>query len=432
MPLMVVDRNFGMGNVLTYPLLDDPPFDTFDGETILVNGAAQPFMSVGDRRYRLRLLNASNSRVMKFSLTDGRTMTQIGTESGLLPAPIPRAEVELGPAERAEVIVDFAGALDDSVMLRADGADILRFEVDQDLTDDSSLPSALRALPDLGKSTRSRSFKLSTVEQDGESKWAIGGKTFDHTRIDAEPKLGTTETWTFEGGNGTHVVHIHGTDFQVLSRNGAAPPAWEQGLKETVIVAPKETVVVKLRFTDHVGKYLFHCHVLEHEDHGMMAQYEVTPEGDAPTTDPEPIVTPTPTPTPTPTATATATAKPDLALRWASTPKRIRRGAAAKLRLEIRSTGTAATAAGTLAVKLTGGLTSGKKQRRKLSVPVAAMAPGATKTVTIAIRAPRRLRAAKVIASLGTHGATVAFRRSGRRSAATASAARAGLLCRLR
>ena len=80
-------------NVLTYPLLDDPPFDTFDGEKILVNGAAQPYLSVGDRRYRLRLLNASNSRVMTFSLTGGRTMTQIGTESGLLPAPIPRAEV---------------------------------------------------------------------------------------------------------------------------------------------------------------------------------------------------------------------------------------------------------------------------------------------------------------------------------------------------
>jgi FtsP/CotA-like multicopper oxidase with cupredoxin domain len=439
-PLMIADRTLTATGVLTYPGLAEPPFDTFAGDKTLVNGVYQPVLGVVDVRYRLRLLNASNSRVMKFSLSDGREMTQIATESGLLPAAVTRTEVELAPAERAEVVVDFEGA-PAQVMLRADGEDVLRFDVDdQNLADPSWTPAgALRALPDLGTSTRERSFGLGTVEQSGHLRWGIAGKTFDHTRLDAEPKLGTTETWTFQGANGTHVVHIHGTDFQVLSRtNGgvtAPPEAWEAGLKETILVHPKEKVVVKLRFTDHLGKFLFHCHVLEHEDNGMMAQYEVTADGDAPDEGVDPIPqTPgagTQTETGTQTSSPPPAGTPDLALSWTA-PKRLAARSTAKLRLTVRSTGTAATSPATLAVRLTGGLTAGRKRRAKASVTIPALEPGATKTVRVAVHVPRRPRSAKVLATLGSHRATVAYRRSGRalrRSGATASAA--ALLCRL-
>jgi spore coat protein A len=428
-PMMIVDRDFDASNQLNYPILPPAPNDALSGATYLVNGAVEPFMNVSGRKYRLRLLNASNSRVTTFSLTGGREMDQIATESGLLPAPIPRAEIELGPAERAEVVVDFAGAQGALLRLRADGKDILQFNVGPDVADPSSLPSSLRPLPDLGTPVKSRGFSLRQVE----TNWTIDGQTFDHLRTDAEPKIGTTEDWTFTGGSGTHVVHIHGTDFRVMSRNGAPPPAWEQGLKETVVVHPKERVTVRLRFTDHLGAFVFHCHVLEHEDNGMMARYVVSETGDT--------VDPPPPPPGGGTTTTTTTTQPDsssadLAVRWGKAPSRLRPGRKAKLRLDVVNKGTKASPAATVGVGLSGGVKVHRRTHLQLAVP--ALVPGASKSTTLTVAVPPRIKRAKLAAKLAApvggrtadDAAALAFKGLKLRRTAI-SAAVATLLCRL-
>ena len=459
-PLMFADRSFDSGNQLTYPDpvpfgaagqsypgTNAPPDDLMLGTRLLVNGIQQPHFSVAARRYRLRLLNASNGRVMTFSLEGGRMMDQIATESGLLPAPVERAELRLGPAERAEVIVDFSGlAIGSSLMLRAGGADVMQFRIDRTAPDATSVPDTLLPAPDLGTSVRTRSFNLNLVEDAarGRAAWAINSRTFDHLRTDAAPKLGTTETWTFRGSTRAHVVHIHGTDFRVLSRDGAPPPPWEAGLKESILVDAGESVVVQLRFTDHLGAFVFHCHVLEHEDNGMMARYVVSKDGDGGSVEVEPPPTgdgggdqeTAPPPTPPPGVPEPVRAS-DLALSWEGAPRTLRRGGRGRLRLRVRSTGTAPLPAFKATVRLSGGLLA--KGRRRVGVSFPSLAPGSTHAVRVAIRAPRRLRRSTIIATAGAHRSALTYSRKGnvlRRSPAKGVAARAGgvgraLLCRL-
>ncbi len=267
-PLLIVDRSFDAKNQLT----GDTAFSYN-----LVNGVPQPYFNVGDRKYRFRILNASNGSGYDFALSNGQLFLQIGTESGLLPKPVWRSHISMGPAERVDVIVDFANRLNQRIALqnRINGSPrqgIMQFRVTRDLTDDSSVPSTLRPLPTLDATsavTRTFTFGLRSGHQ------AINGRTFDPNRIDAQPRLGTTETWILKNTSSeSHFVHIHDVDQQLVSRNGVAPKPYER-MKETWIVNPGETVIVKLKFTDNLGVFMFHCHILEHEDDGMMAQFRV-------------------------------------------------------------------------------------------------------------------------------------------------------------
>ncbi|HET7678218.1 MAG TPA: multicopper oxidase family protein [Candidatus Limnocylindrales bacterium] len=271
-PLMLTDRSFDANNQLAYR------FDLtgVTGDHILVNGVPQPFFAVGDRRYRLRILNASNYRSYDLAMSNGQPLVQIGTESGLLPAPVSRSHILIGPAERVEVVVDFAGLLGQNVVLRnlaAQGAlgELMEFRVTQDLVDDSQIPTTLRALPALGTPTTTRSFDFGRKN----GRWTINGRFFEPERIDARPVLGSTETWILANSGGwDHLIHIHDVDQQLVSRNGS-PPTPDELMKETWNISGGQTVEVKLKFTDNVGRYVFHCHILEHEDAAMMAQFEV-------------------------------------------------------------------------------------------------------------------------------------------------------------
>lgn len=276
-PLMIVDRSFDANNQLAYRFNSNGVV----GNRTLVNGVSQPYFKVGDRKYRLRILNASNSRSYELALSNGQAFTQIGTESGLLPAPVRRTRILIAPAERVDVVVDFAGRLNQKIVLQnlaADGAlrQIMQFRVTRDLTETSSIPSRLRPLPALdATSVVTRTFEFGRTRIGGV--WTINGKAFDPERIDAQPKLGTTETWVFTNKSGSsHVIHIHGVDQQLVSRNGIAPARYEL-MKESWNLGIGETIVVKLKFTDNLGKFVFHCHILEHEDAAMMAQVEVVP-----------------------------------------------------------------------------------------------------------------------------------------------------------
>lgn len=269
LPLAIADRQFDANNQIPY--VYDASGVT--GDKVLINGVFEPYFDAADRKYRLRILNASNSRIYALALSTGDSFTQIGTESGLLPAPVSRATMNLGPAERLDVIVDFAGKLGQEIYLMDayQTVPLLKFRVTRHRTDTSTIPATLRPLPDLGEPTVTRNFSFDFTS----GHWTINGLSFDPTRIDARPVLGTTEKWVFTNPTGsTHMVHIHDVDQQCISRNGAPPSPYET-MKETWSVAPGEVLELKLKFTDHTGIYMLHCHILEHEDDGMMSQFEV-------------------------------------------------------------------------------------------------------------------------------------------------------------
>jgi spore coat protein A len=276
-PLMIVDRTFDANNQIPYR------FNSLGtaADTILVDGAPQPYYDVGDRRYRFRVLNASNERPYTLALSNGQPITQIGTESGLLPAPVTRTRIELYPAERADIVIDFAGRLGQEIVLQnLDGdatgtAQVMQFRVTRHLAETSHVPAVLRPAPTFPQPVRTRTFSLNFEASTGS--WTINGQTFDPDRIDADPVLGTTERWVFVNLSfATHAIHIHDVDWRLESRNGQPPQPWENGLKEVWRIDPMERVSLITTFTDHTGPYIFHCHILEHEDRGMMAQFKVS------------------------------------------------------------------------------------------------------------------------------------------------------------
>jgi FtsP/CotA-like multicopper oxidase with cupredoxin domain len=295
-PLLIADRSFNRHNQLTNPFSNQrrPPSDGIAGRKVLVNGALRPHHNVSARRYRLRILNASNFRAYNVYLSNGAPLTQIATDSGLMPKPVKRKRVLLGPAERAEVIVDFRHAAGRSVKLlsgkRTDGehalgtrpyvGPLMEFRVGRRKSDGTSVPRRLRPLPSwtqgLGlHSPVDRNWPI-TIGGGINPKWLIKGKTFNPARSDARPALGTTEVWAVTNKTGVgHVIHMHSTDWYMLSRNGRPPKPWEDCLKESFFVDPGDTIHVAAHFSDHTGKFVIHCHMLEHEDHGLMGQFKV-------------------------------------------------------------------------------------------------------------------------------------------------------------
>jgi spore coat protein A len=298
LPLMIADRSFDRHNQLTDPFSGglQPPADGIAGQSVLVNGAFLPHHRVKACRYRLRVLNVSQFQSYNFHLSNGAPMVQIGSDSGLLPGPIRRNQILIGPAERAEVIVDFAGAAGESVELRSarhggrnpDGARayvgvLMQFRVEPGrVADRSRVPRRLRPLPQWALKSRKRrggkpdrSWEI-TVGGLFRTTWLLNGRTFNPARADAFPVLGTTEVWEFANRTGVaHVMHLHHSDWYLLSRDGRRPPPWEDCLKDTFFVFPGERISVAGHFSDHTGKFVIHCHMFDHEDHGLMGQFEV-------------------------------------------------------------------------------------------------------------------------------------------------------------
>ncbi len=271
-PLAISDRSFDANNQISYQFQSNG----VTGDHALVNGLPQPYLDVADRKYRLRILNASNIRNYQLELSNGQAMTQIGTESGLLPAPVSRQSILLSPAERADIVVDFNGLLGQQIVLRntlENGAlsQLAQFRVNSHQIDTSSVPSTLRPQENIGTPTVTRTFDFS---RNG-GQWRINGLPFDANRVDAQPVLGTTERWILRNSGGwDHTVHIHDVDQQLISRNGQ-PPTPDELTKESWYIGGGQEVEVKMKFSDHTGRYVFHCHVLEHEDDAMMGQFEV-------------------------------------------------------------------------------------------------------------------------------------------------------------
>jgi FtsP/CotA-like multicopper oxidase with cupredoxin domain len=260
-------------------VFDDPANRT----TILANGKSQPYFPVAARKYRFRLLNGANERVFTLQL-EGAPMVQIATDGGLLPAPVPRSELVLGSAERAEIVVDFAGCpLGSQVLLVDASGPVLRFDVTRTVADRSQVPATLRPLPALPPATTVRDVVLSFSLPPGELPVGlVNGQPYDPTRVDFLVNRGSTEIWRIynadtDFGGFLHTFHLHLTQFRVLDIDGAPPPIDQLGLKDTVLVPPGKTVRLQATFADYLGKYAFHCHFNEHSSLGMMAQMEIVP-----------------------------------------------------------------------------------------------------------------------------------------------------------
>ncbi|WP_433275651.1 multicopper oxidase family protein [Pseudonocardia xinjiangensis] len=292
LPLMICDRAFAADGSFAYPGLDqgmrsvpgveDDWMEGVLGDVVLVNGAPWPVHEVDAARYRLRLLNSSNARryrlVLQVPGASDLPLVQIGSDGGLLAAPVTHQALDLAAGERFDVVVDFTALPvgTEVTMVNPLGTgrttDVMRFRVVRTAKDDSRVPERLAdvepLVPPPGASRRTFRFTRGAV---GDHRgWAINGTSFDPERSLADVPLGRTEVWRFVS-DVHHPVHVHLDAFQVLRRGSFGPGPYDGGWKDTVDIRPGEIVDVAVRFEHYAGKFVFHCHNLEHEDMAMMA-----------------------------------------------------------------------------------------------------------------------------------------------------------------
>jgi FtsP/CotA-like multicopper oxidase with cupredoxin domain len=270
-PLIVRDANLDRAGNLIY----NPTSSGFLGKIPLVNGTRDPYLNVDTALYRFRVLNGANARIFRLALSNGAPFTIIGNDGGLLETAETAGQIEFGNGERLDLLVDFRGlSVGTKVMLRDVNAgwDLLEFNVARQVSVGGSIPTGtLSAISELSNPVRTRDFSF-----DGMTR--INGLEYDLNRIDFQVPFDEIELWRFTtNGNAPHPVHVHGASFQVQSRSGGRGIVfpWEGGWKDTVLLLDGETVEVFIRFEDYRGLYLVHCHKLEHEDHGMMSNFEV-------------------------------------------------------------------------------------------------------------------------------------------------------------
>ena len=312
LPLVIQDRTFDRRNQLVYLQFMMERMMGFMGERVLVNAAPDYTKKVERRAYRLRLLNGSNAAGYRLSLSNGQPFSVIGTDGGLLEQPLMRQSLTLGVGERADLWVDFATAQPgDEISLIArpfapmiSGSGgmpmmgrpanigpraIARFRIGSGAAAKSSPPARLSKFPalDLREAVnRERPRRIQMSMMRGQA--FLNGRTFDMEAVadDERVRLGTTEVWEFVNDSPmAHPMHVHNLQFRVIERSGATSTTGDaaglragftdEGLKDVVLVLPGERVKVLMKFEDHTGLYLYHCHILEHEDMGMMRNYRV-------------------------------------------------------------------------------------------------------------------------------------------------------------
>ncbi|WP_413381456.1 multicopper oxidase family protein [Alkalihalobacillus sp. 1P02AB] len=319
-PLVIQDKSFNEDGSLYYPTqptsptaLDVSVVPEFLGEVNLVNGKVWPYLEVEPRKYRFRLLNAANSRFYQLSFDSGQLFYQIGTDGGLKEKPIGVSEILLAPAERADVIIDFSNQQNQTIVLKnnarapyPNGEEVdphtigivMKFKVSVPLShiDTSVIP---RKLVQYGQLTEQMASKNRLLTLDSvRDTYGRGLMLLDHKKWDEPitelPYLGTTEVWSFINlTDKSHPIHLHLGSFQILDRRlfniakfeaerkldylgpPTPPTPQEIGLKDTVISNPNEVTRIIKKFDSYTGLYVWHCHILEHEDYEMMRPFIV-------------------------------------------------------------------------------------------------------------------------------------------------------------
>jgi FtsP/CotA-like multicopper oxidase with cupredoxin domain len=299
-PLLLQDRRRTADGAFSYAPTPMDLMAGYLGDTALVNGAPDAELSVAATLYRFRLLNGSNARIFRVAFDDGRAFQVIAGDGGLLERPVASTALFLGPGERVEILVDFSrdpsgrsvrlvslpfaspggmgpGMGMGSVSTQGAGFSLLRLTV-QRPGPAVSLPAQLvpRQRLDPGRDEVRRRFVMDMGMPPFAGSFTINGRSFDASRVDVRVERGVVEAWqVVNASSEPHPFHVHATQFQVVSRSSGPLGPHEQGLKDTVLVWPGETVELALRFERYAGLYVLHCHNLEHEDAGMMLNLEV-------------------------------------------------------------------------------------------------------------------------------------------------------------
>jgi spore coat protein A len=304
--LAIQDRTLRSDGSIVYPATWE---EHFFGDKAVVNGKVWPYLRVNQGKYRFRMLDGSTSRTYTLHLSNGAPLVVIGTEGGMLPAPVTVNSLTLTPGERADVILDFAPYPAGTEILLTNTApapfpagmpgeqpalpEIMKFIVQGEPGHTAPIPMSLRPVEPLQEEDASVTRDLVLAKTPGGpcgggAQWTINGLGFHDVR--EFPVLGSTEIWQFINRSGvTHPMHMHLTMFQVLDRQAftvsndsiipvgprTPPPPEESGWKDTAAVPPNTIVRVITRFEDYVGRYPYHCHILEHEENEMMRQFQV-------------------------------------------------------------------------------------------------------------------------------------------------------------
>lgn len=321
--LMLQDRSFHEDGSLNYPEHPETPvkgvnpsiIPSFFGETIVVNGKIWPYLEVEPRKYRFRILNAANAQFFHLRLDSNQIFYQIGTDSGFLEQPIGIRSILLAPAERVDVIIDFTNLEGKSIILTNDAPThfpsgepvnpettgiVMQFKATKPLSsiDTCVIPSYMGPISWLAeKDVQKERFLELSEEKDqyGRPFFLLGKKSWDDP-ISEKPTVQTIEIWNFVNvNNDDHPIHIHLVQFQILDRRpfdvnqykktgrieytGAPipPDPSERGWKDTVRCPPEVITRVIIPFFSFTGQYVWHCHMLEHEDYEMMRPYQVIP-----------------------------------------------------------------------------------------------------------------------------------------------------------
>ncbi|MEE4258965.1 MAG: multicopper oxidase domain-containing protein [Bacteroidales bacterium] len=312
-PLVIQTKDFDANNQVVTPSNSD--------DVLMVNATIVPVLEVPAQVVRFRLLNGSSMRVFNIGLSDNSTFYQIGTDGGLLSESASFTRLQLAPGERAEILINFSGMegqttqlmshaseLQNGIygatypgmmtMMTLDGYnpnplngndfDIISFQVDtpteNPVTTVASTLAELNPIPEEDADiTRNLNFTPEFMGPDQlNGNFLINGVSFDMDVINYTIPLNNTEIWSIINQSGiAHPFHIHDVQFFVLDRNGSPPPISEQGRKDVILVKPQETVRFITKFEDFANDtvpYMAHCHMLVHEDDGMMLQFEVVDE----------------------------------------------------------------------------------------------------------------------------------------------------------
>ena len=302
-PVIVQDKTFDDDGQLVFDQ-QGPSSTGFLGDTVMVNGTVGPYLDVTSTLTRLRVLNASTARIYRFGLGDGRPFDLVGTDGGLLPAPVRLDRIQLSPGERAEIVVrmepgetvelrnyspDFGARVGPNSRFGTGDYRVLELRAASSLRPSDPLPAVLTeftATPESSADT-TRQFTINAQ--------IINRRPVDMGRLDVVVPLGATEIWVLRNRDPQpHNFHVHTVQFQVLDIDGAPPPPELAGWKDTVYLAPGSEVRIIATFTDYADPtwpYMYHCHLLWHEDSGLMGQFVVVRPGEAPVPPPDPYGT---------------------------------------------------------------------------------------------------------------------------------------------
>lgn len=306
-PLVFFDRFLTPEGQLYYPasLRKEAPWvpEVF-GTAMLINGKLLPYLEVEPRLYRFRILNASNARFYHFSFANRLGFSQIGSDGGLLPAPVSVKILSMAPGERCDVVIDFSEHAGETFTLRNDILNVMQIRVAKTTqTNATPLPKALRSVPKIAESSAVRTRILTLDEVDdllNEPVTHLLNGTRWHEPVTENPTIDTTEIWSLVNmTDDAHPIHLHLVRFQILDRRSfdqtdfrfrkklryTSPPIppepGEAGWKDTVRADPAMVTRIIVHFSGYTGRYVWHCHILEHEDNEMMRPYEVLPASKA-------------------------------------------------------------------------------------------------------------------------------------------------------